>query len=136
MRGAYLYHAGIFARTFAYTLRAPFFEIAIGGHIDGIGNVARNIEQLIFGRIHRRLRLLQSLRIRMTGIMENFRDGALLYNSARIHDDDVIRHFGNYPEIVRNQQNGTVDPALQIVEQIENLRLNRHVERGRRARLQ
>ena len=57
--------------------------------------------------------------------MENFRDGALLYNSARIHDDDVIRHFGNYPEIVRNQQNGTVDPALQIVEQIENLRLNR-----------
>lgn len=116
MRGLTGNHAGIFSRNICYTLRAPFFEIAIGGHIDGIGNVARNIEQLIFGRIHRRLRLLQSLRIGMARIMENFRDGALLYNSARIHDDDVIRHFGNYPEIVRNQQNGTVDPALQIVE--------------------
>ena len=64
--------------------------------------------------------------------MENFRNRTLFDNSACVHNDNVVRHFRNNAQIVRDKQNRAVNLVLQIVEQIENLRLNGNVERRRR----
>ena len=49
-----------------------------------------------------------------------------------IHDGDVVGHFGDHAEIVRDQQHGGADLALQLHDQHQDLRLHRHVERGGR----
>ena len=64
--------------------------------------------------------------------MEDFARGSFLDDSARIHDDDVIGHFGDDAQVMGNQDNRGVDPGFQAPEQVENLRLDGDVERGRR----
>ena len=129
MRRTYLYHAGIFAGTLTDTLCASFFKIAMVGHIDGIGYVAGNVKQFLFFGFHRRFGFLQALRVRVARVVENLRNRTLLDDSASIHNDDVIRHFCDNTQIVRNEQDRAVDLTLQIIEQIENLRLDRYVKR-------
>ena len=60
--------------------------------------------------------------------MENLRRRAALNDTARIHNDHIIRHLGNYPEIMRDQHNGTIDLLLDITEKIQDLRLNGYIK--------
>ena len=57
---------------------------------------------------------------------------ALLDDAARVHHDDAVGDLGDDAEIVGNEQHRHADLALQLVEQVEDLRLDRDVERGRR----
>ena len=59
-------------------------------------------------------------------------DLGLLGLAAGIHDDDALRHLGDDAEIVGDQHDRGVDLLLQLAQQIEDLRLDGHVERGRR----
>ena len=68
----------------------------------------------------------------MQGVVEYFRSRSLFDNSAGVHYYDVISHFGNNAEIVRNQKYRTVYSLFKIVEKVEYLSLNGNVECGGR----
>ena len=51
---------------------------------------------------------------------------------AGVHDRDVVGLLGDHAEIMGDQQQRHADLLLQLFHQIENLRLDRHVERGGR----
>ena len=51
-----------------------------------------------------------------------------LNDFSEIHDRHAMRRVTYRAEIVRDEQVGEMPLALQLLEQIENLRLNRHVE--------
>ena len=51
---------------------------------------------------------------------------------AGVHDADAVRHFGDDAEIVGDQQHAHAALALQLRQQVENLRLDGDVERRRR----
>ena len=63
---------------------------------------------------------------------ENVTHGAALDDATRVHDDDVVAHLRNDAEVVRDQQDRHPHPLAQLHQQLEDLRLDRHVERGRR----
>ena len=53
-------------------------------------------------------------------------------DAAEIHDGDTVADVLDHRQIVRDEQIGQAELALQIHQQIEDLRLDRDVERGNR----
>ena len=53
-------------------------------------------------------------------------------DAPEIHDDDAIGQIAHDAEVVADEQIGEVERALQVHEQVQHLRLDRHVERGHR----
>ena len=51
---------------------------------------------------------------------------------ARVHDQHVVRDLADHAEIVGDQDDRRVELALQVGQQIQDLCLHRHVERGGR----
>ena len=51
---------------------------------------------------------------------------------AGVHQRHALRHLRDDAEVVRDQQHRHAMAALQVGEQVEDLLLDRHVERGRR----
>ena len=58
--------------------------------------------------------------------------GGVLDDLAGVHHGDPVAHPGDDAEVVGDQQHGDVEALLQVGEELEDLRLDRHVERGRR----
>ncbi|MCY1370043.1 hypothetical protein D9M69_571150 [compost metagenome] len=56
--------------------------------------------------------------------------GALLHLLAGIHDRDALRHLGHHGQIVRDEDQGHVVRALQLHQQLHDLGLDGHVQRG------
>ena len=57
---------------------------------------------------------------------------ALLDQAGGVHHDDAVGVARNHAEIVRDDDERNVERARQILHQLEDLRLNGHVERGGR----
>ena len=55
-----------------------------------------------------------------------------LHHLPRIHDGETVGDVAHDAQIVRDEQHGHAEAFLEIDEQFENLRLNGHVQRGRR----
>ena len=77
-----------------------------------------------------RHRIEQALGVGMQRAAEQRADRRFLGLAAGIHDDDALRHLGDDAQIVGDQHDRGVDLVLQFAHQIEDLRLDRHVERG------
>lgn len=45
------------------------------------------------------------------------------------HDDNSVAHLAHHREVVADEQNGEIERIAQILEQIEDLRLNGNVQR-------
>ena len=58
--------------------------------------------------------------------------GSVLDDLAGVHHGDAVADAGDDAEVVGDQQHADVEPALQVGEQIEDLRLDRDVEGGGR----
>ena len=56
----------------------------------------------------------------------------ILDDLSAVHHRDAIRRLCDHAEIVRDEDDGHAHLALQLLEQLEDLRLNRHVQRRRR----
>src|SRR5690606_15472749 len=67
--------------------------------------------------------------IGMARLCEDARLGGDLDDLAQIHDGDAMGDEFNDAEVVRNREIGNAEIALQIAEEIEDLRLHRYVER-------
>jgi hypothetical protein len=66
----------------------------------------------------------------MLWIGEELADRRALDNLAGIHDGDFVTDLGDDAEIMRDQDDRGVARGLELTHQIEDLRLQRHVERG------
>ena len=77
-------------------------------------------------------RFEQSARVRVERISKQLRRRRLLHHARRVKNRHVVGILGDDSEIVRHQDHGQPQPHLQLADQIENLRLYRHVERGGR----
>ena len=68
----------------------------------------------------------------MAGPAEDRLDRAGFHDLAVIDDHDLVGDIGHHAEIVRDQQHRHVELGLQVAQQLQDLRLDRHVERRRR----
>lgn len=62
-------------------------------------------------------------------IGHNSRCTAFLYNAPAIHHQNPIAHSGNQCQIMRNEQVSQFLFLLQILQQMNDLRLNRNIQR-------
>jgi len=77
-------------------------------------------------------RFEQSARVRIEWISKQLRTRRLLHHARRVENRHVVGILGDDPEIVRNKYHRETESHLQLANQIENLGLDRHVERGGR----
>ena len=77
-------------------------------------------------------RFEQAARVRIERISKQLRSRRLLHHARRVKNRHVVGILGDDSEIVRDQDHGEAEPHLQLADQIENLRLDRDVERGGR----
>ena len=80
----------------------------------------------------RRDRSEQAPRVRMLGLVEDGLEVASLGDPAGVHDGDVVSRLGDHPKVVGDQDDGRPVRLLEVADQVEDLSLHRHVERGRR----
>ena len=67
----------------------------------------------------------------MPRIVEDLLRGAVLYDLARVHDRDTVRHIGDDAEVVGDEDDGELALRLQLVDQLQDLGLDRHVQSRR-----
>src|SRR5215472_6855603 len=82
--------------------------------------------------VEARQRVEQAPRVRMLRRIEDLIGCAVLDHVSAVHDEDVLAHLGDDAEIVRDHDDRGIEALLQVAHEIEDLRLDRHVERGRR----
>src|SRR5215831_6734164 len=74
----------------------------------------------------------QPVRIRMQWTSEQFLNRRLFHLAACIHHNDALRGFCHHAEIMGDQDHRRAKLALQIEDNVEDLRLDGDIERGRR----
>ena len=71
----------------------------------------------------------QGAAILMARLGENLFGRALLDDAAGLHDGDGVGHMADDANVVADEHHGQIELALQVEQQVEHLRLHRHVER-------
>ncbi len=66
------------------------------------------------------------------GVVEQRTHRRLLDDAAGIHHHHLVGHFGDDAQVVRDQDDRRASLLLQALHQVEDLGLDRHVQRGRR----
>ncbi|MBI1733764.1 MAG: hypothetical protein HYR51_01190 [Candidatus Rokubacteria bacterium] len=64
--------------------------------------------------------------------IEDLRRRAHLHDPARVHDGGAVGVRGHDAEVVRDEDHGEAAGGLDLLEEVEVLRLDRDVERRRR----
>ena len=96
-----------------------------------IGNVAGDHRQFAGDRLDAGgIAFDQGARIGMLRPIENLENRPLLHDLAGIEHDDAVADFGDGTEIVRDEEDRTVQFLTQFAQELQDLRLERHVERG------
>ncbi len=65
----------------------------------------------------------------MQGLAEDRILGALLHRPAQVHHHDVVGDVVHHAQIVRDEEVGELELDLQLAQQVQDLRLDRDVER-------
>ena len=89
-------------------------------------------ERLALQRRAIRQRPEQGLRVRVVRVVEEQPDVLRFHLAPGVLHDDAIGRFGDQPQVVRDQHQAHAGVALQAQQQVDNLRLDRHVQRRRR----
>ena len=79
-----------------------------------------------------RYRAKQRPQIRVRGALKDIVERAAFHDLALIHHDDFLGDVGDDAEVMGDQQHGHAELALQFDDQLQDLRLDRHIEGGRR----
>ena len=74
----------------------------------------------------------QALGVGMLRGGQNVVDTRFLGFAPGVHHEHALRHFSNRPHVVRDQYDCRVGLLLEFLQQIEDLRLDRDIERSRR----
>ncbi|MPM31800.1 hypothetical protein SDC9_78357 [bioreactor metagenome] len=120
-------------KTLGLCIDAPGREPAGFCHIDGRGDFALE-NNLIVGRVELGQGDCgdQSLGIRVVLMGENLGGLRLFHHLPQIHHGDVVGNMLHHGQVVGDEEIGQVPLLLQIHHQVQNLGLNRHVQRGHR----
>ena len=71
----------------------------------------------------------QRLGVRMVGRREDVLDAPVLHHLAQVHDRDVVGEVADHGEVVRDEDQRGLAGRLQLVEQVDDRRLDRDVQR-------
>ena len=115
-----------------HRVRAARVEPATGRRIQQRRRLARDLHETIGIDVHARQRAQQPPGVRMARCRVDLVHGGLLDRPAGVHHDHVVGDLGDDPEVVRDHDDRRAVLRLQLAHQLEDLRLRRHVERGRR----
>ena len=114
-------------------VRAARPELAALRQVDQRRRRALDRVQLLRLRpVEPRDRAEQAPGVRVLRVVEEVPLRAALDDPAGVHDEDLVGDLGDDAEVVRDQDHGRVEVVVQAVDQLEDLRLDRHVERRRR----
>ena len=110
---------------------AAVFKRAARRKLRGVRHHAGNrLEPRHLG-IQIRQRVEKALRVRVRRVLVNVPQRAVFHDHTAVHDGDLVAHFGHNAKIVRNEDGRGVELRLELSHELEHLRLDRHVERGR-----
>src|SRR6266700_468372 len=82
--------------------------------------------------VYRRDARQQPPRVRHLRGAQDLLGGAVLDGPAAVHDQYVVGDLGDHAEVVRDQDDRGVELLLQVLQEVEDLRLDSDVERGGR----
>src|SRR6476659_342559 len=121
-------------RTRLEGVRAARHELAADGQAIDVGDRSRDDgEPARLGAVDARNRPKQPVRVGMKRLVEERVDGRDLLNLASVHNGDAVTGLRNNGEVVCDEEDrGALATRLHLEHQVENLRLDRHVERRRR----
>ena len=106
-------------------------EATAAWRIDGTRHVPLKHNALASARWIRRRRQ-QGPRVRMSGVAVQSGRRGNLDDLAQVHHRDAVADVLDHAQVVRDEEVGELELVLQVEEQVEDLRLDRHVERGDR----
>src|SRR5438445_8306075 len=107
---------------------AARMKSAAGGRIYRVRHLTRHRLALSAGHLDARDRVEQQARIRVARCCKEPLGSSDFDEPPEIHDTDAVRHLIDDREIMRDEQIGQTELALQILHQVEDLRLDRDVE--------
>ena len=103
-----------------------------GGRLIRLGGCPGNRSQPLLLRRQLRQAVHQPDRVRMARRAEDRVHVTELDDLAGVHDDHAIGELGDQAEVVRDQDRGGVRLVLRLLQHLEDLSLDGHVERRRR----
>ena len=65
----------------------------------------------------------------MAALVEDLVGSAELHRAAGVHDHDLVRNVGHHAKVVRDHDDGVAILLLHLLHELDDLRLDRHVER-------
>ena len=101
-------------------------------HRGQIGRLAVDRRQRLAAAAQRGQTAQQPDRVRVTRLIEDVARLAHLDDAPGIHDGDPVAELGHDPQIVRDEDQRQVGLALDLLQEPQVLRLDRHVQRRRR----
>jgi len=113
-------------------MRTARMEAAASGRIRKIGRRARDAGQADDRPVERREGAHQPDGVGVLGALEQVVGRRRLDDLARVHDRDPVAELDEQREVVRDEQDGEPELALQLLDLLQDLALDDHVERSRR----
>src|ERR1700689_1595852 len=133
MVGAFVFERRFAGGALRNCARAARMKSASGRWIQRARNRAGNrLQAMAAVAVDARNRFEQSARVRVERVSKQLRTRRLFHHARRVENRHVVGILGDDPEIVRDEYDSEAEPHLQLADEIENLRLDRDVERGRR----
>src|SRR5205807_1169514 len=80
--------------------------------------------------VHSRYRPQQAPGIGVLRVVEDLIDRPLLDDPARVHHGNAVGDVGHHAEVVGHDDDGGIGAVTQQLDPLQDLRLDRHVERG------
>ena len=68
----------------------------------------------------------------VNGVGQQLTGGGLLDHLARVHDGDAVSQLSHQRQVVGDEDHGEAELFTQLVEQVDDLLLDGHVQRRRR----
>ena len=129
MPGRHLTQRGRFRVAARIGKRTALGKPAAGRQLQRIGHLALNGGQARLFAMQTRNRSEQPNGIRMLRRVKQRVDRALFDHPAGVHHHHIVGDLGHHAEVVGDQDDGGAGFALQQAHQLQNLCLDRHVER-------
>ncbi len=127
---AHKFQNRFFRTASVHGLRTTGVEVTTTGPIDRIGHITREHYSFFLGSgIWNRDCRQQSFCIRVLGLGVELTRWRNFNNTAQVHHRHSIADVFNHRQIVRYEQVGQTHFGLQILQQVDHLRLNGHIER-------
>ena len=108
---------------------APVGEVAARGHLQRVRHHALDhVQALRVVVLQAGDGLQQAQRVGMHRVVEQRAHLGFLHHLAAVHDHHAVGRLGHHAQVVRDQQHGHAGVVAQAAQQVQDLRLDGHVE--------